>query len=134
MLQLRKTLSLIFAVLLLVQPVFAETVDTAPPTVPPEPDLISAVYSMEELPSNWSPLSPATTERTWLRDQTTTPIYKLSADGSWLPVLAAELPEELKRYGWERVLSNYPDTDPSLERTQWLPWECAVFTRTYRHA
>ena len=47
---------------------------------------------------------------------------------------AAELPEELKRYGWERVLSNYPDTDPSLERTQWLPWECAVFTRTYRHA
>ena len=30
MLQLRKTLSFIFAVLLLVQPVFAETVDTAP--------------------------------------------------------------------------------------------------------
>ena len=99
MLQLRKTLSLIFAVLLLVQPVFAETVNTAPPTVPPEPDLISAVYSMEELPSNWSPLSPATTERTWLRNQTTTPVYKLSADGSWLPVLAAELPEDVtKKY------------------------------------
>ena len=44
---------------------------------------------------------------------------------------AVELPEELKRYQWELILTNYPDTAPSLERSQWLPWECEVYSRTY---
>ena len=42
-----------------------------------------------------------------------------------------ELPEELERYQWDRILTNYPDTIPSLERSRWLPWECEVYTRTY---
>ena len=41
------------------------------------------------------------------------------------------LPEELKQYCWERVLSNYPDASPFPERI-WQPWECAVYTRSYQ--
>ena len=93
--------------------------------------LVSAVYL-------WSKFRPSYTQ---LESSTDTP-ETFTATAKKLLIIAnksdspaaAELPEELKRYGWERVLSNYPDTDPSLERTQWLPWECAVFTRTYRHA
>jgi len=43
--------------------------------------------------------------------------------------MPVELPEGLKQYRWERILTNYPDTAPSLERAQWLPWECEVYTR-----
>ena len=92
---LRKLLCLLFAALLLVQPVIAASDAAAQPTEPPEPDIISAVHLMDTLPSNWNPLSPATEQRQWLISRTTTPVYKLTADGSWLPVLARELPQDI---------------------------------------
>ncbi len=40
-----------------------------------------------------------------------------------------ELPEEIKASKWERILTNYSDTTPSVEgRTEWLPWEAEVYT------
>lgn len=93
MLYLRKCLCLLLMLLLLAQPVFAEAVTE--PTQPPEPDIISAVRTVEALPACWSPLSPAAEERTWLQSQTTALPYVLSDDGSWVPVLARELPEDV---------------------------------------
>lgn len=89
MLQLRKLLCLFLTTLLLVQPVLAT--DT---TEPVQADIISAVRTVTELPSNWSPLTPATTEKQWLLDMTTASLYELT-DGSWEPVLAQELPEDV---------------------------------------
>ena len=93
MLYLRKLFCLFFAALLLVQPVFAEPVSE--PTQMPEPDIISAVHTVATLPAGWSPLSPATQERQWLLDLTTTSPYVLSAEGSWEPVLTRALPEDV---------------------------------------
>ena len=40
-----------------------------------------------------------------------------------------ELPEEIKNSKWERVLTNYRDTAPSIEgREEWLPWEAEIYT------
>lgn len=97
MLYLRKALCLLLLLLLLVQPVFAETqvpVNTDAAQYP-EPDIISAVHHVSALPSHWSPLSPSTAEHQWLRSLTTTPMYTLNGDGSWVPVLARELPEDV---------------------------------------
>ena len=44
---------------------------------------------------------------------------------------AVELPAALAEHKWERILSNYPEEKPSLERDQWLPWECEIYTRTF---
>ena len=93
MLYLRKFLCLFFVALLLVQPVFAKTEDV--PTETRTADIISAVRTVQEIPSNWSPLSPATTERQWLLNKTTTAMYRLETDGSWHPILARELPEDV---------------------------------------
>jgi len=73
MLYLRKGLCLFLMMLLLSQPVFAEAVTEAAtqPTQPPEPDIISAVHTVQTLPGNWSPLSPVTAERQWLLRMTT---------------------------------------------------------------
>ena len=76
--------------LLLAQPVFAEEA-----TEPVRPDIISAIRIVEELPSNWSPLAPATAETQWLLDKTTAPVYTLTDTGSWEPVLASALPEDV---------------------------------------
>jgi len=94
MLHLRKALCLLLFSLLLVQPVFAET-EAPATTQPPQPDIVSAVRHVSELPTNWSPLSPSTAEQRWLRSLTTTSLYTLNEDGSWLPVLARELPEDV---------------------------------------
>ena len=91
MLQLRKNLCLFLAVLLLAQPVFAE--ESA--TEPVQPDIISAVRTVESLPANWSPLTPAAPEKQWLLSMTTAPVYRVSADGCWEPVLAQALPEDV---------------------------------------
>lgn len=97
MLSLRKGLSLLLMMLLLAQPVFAEETSEAAtaPTQPPEPDIISAVHTVATLPTNWSPLSPATEERQWLLRMTTALPYALSEDGVWQPVLARALPEDV---------------------------------------
>lgn len=96
MLNLRKGLSLLLMMVLLAQPVFAAESSEAvtAPTQPPEPDIISAVHSMQTIPGNWSPLSPATAERRWLQKMTTALPYELK-DGSWQPVLARELPQDV---------------------------------------
>jgi oligo-1,6-glucosidase len=40
-----------------------------------------------------------------------------------------ELPEELSSSRWERILTNYRNTTPSVEgRTEWLPWEAEIYT------
>ena len=97
-LHLRKLFAILLVTLLLVQPVFAEeAAETTAPTQPPEPDIISAVHEVEQLPVNWSPLSPETAERRWLLDLTTAPVYALSPDGSWQGVLARALPEDVTK-------------------------------------
>ena len=37
-------------------------------------------------------------------------------------------PEEVKNGTWQRILSNREETAPSMERTQWLPWEAELYT------
>ena len=91
MLHLNKISALLLAVFLLVQPVFAQS----EPSLPTELDVVSAVHLVAALPSNWSPLSVRTEERQFLLDLTTAPVYTLSADGSWQPVLASALPEDV---------------------------------------
>ena len=44
--------------------------------------------------------------------------------GDTLPV---QLPEEITGNRWQRILTNLNDTAPSLERTQWLPWEAEIY-------
>ena len=95
MLSFRKFLCLLFVALILVQPVFAETNTATETTQPLEPDIVSAVHTMAELPTNWNPLNPATEEKQWLIRQTTAPLYQLADDGSWQGVLARALPEDV---------------------------------------
>lgn len=44
---------------------------------------------------------------------------------------AVQLPEELKKHSWERILTNRLETKPSLKREAWLPWECEVYTPVF---
>ena len=97
MLHFRKVLWLILVMLLLVQPVFAETAPSAESTEPLKPDIISAIHEVSSLPSNWSPLSPVSSQQQFLLELTTTVMYSLSSDGSWTPVLAAALPEDVTK-------------------------------------
>ena len=92
MLQIRKALCIFLMALLLVQPVFAET-EAATET--PEPDIVTAVRTMALLPGNWSPLSPKTAEKQWLQQLTTAPLYAMAESGTWTPVLAEALPENV---------------------------------------
>lgn len=94
MLHTRNFLNILLVMLLLVQPVFATTLPETQPE-PTEPDIITAVHEMESVPKNWSYLSPATPERQWLQRLTSAPVYELNADGSWTPVLALELPQDV---------------------------------------
>ena len=92
MLHLRKALCIFLMALLLAQPVFAETEGpTEPPTAPPEPDIITAIRSVEKIPIDFSPLSAPE----WFLEMTTAPLYALSDDGTWSPVLAQALPEDV---------------------------------------
>ena len=95
MLQLRKCFYLCLAMLLLVQPVFAtEETSTAPVDIE-NADIVSAVRTVSSLPASWNPLSPAESKKQWLLNQTTAPMYQFAADGSWIPVLAQNLPEDV---------------------------------------
>ena len=81
--------------LLLVQPVFAtEETSTAPVDIE-NADIVSAVRTVSSLPASWNPLSPAESEKQWLLNQTTAPMYQFAVDGSWIPVLAQNLPEDV---------------------------------------
>ena len=43
--------------------------------------------------------------------------------------LPVQIPEELKKNRWVRILSNRPDTKPSLDGLrEWLPWEAEIYT------
>lgn len=95
MLHIRKFLCLLIVALLLVQPVFAETEGTGQDAAISAADLISAVYEVAQIPANWSPFSPPTAEQQWLLHKTTAPVYQLTAEGSWNPILARELPEDV---------------------------------------
>ena len=90
LLQLKRFSCLLLTALLLVQPVFAEE-----PTGTVEPDLVSAVRTAEELPSNWNPLTSMTAEKQWLLDMTTAPLYSRTSTGIWEPLLANDLPEDV---------------------------------------
>lgn len=91
MLHLRKALCIFLMALMLAQPVFAEAeASTESPTVPPEPDIVTAIRTVERIPIDFSPLSAPE----WLLEMTTAPLYTLSEDGTWTPVLAQSLPED----------------------------------------
>lgn len=92
MLHLRKALCIFLMALLLAQPVFAETeAVTAAPTEPPVPDIITAVRSVDAIPESFSPSSaPA-----WLLELTAAPLYAITEDGNWEPILARALPEDV---------------------------------------
>lgn len=91
MLRIRKATCIFLLSLLLVQPVFAET---EAPTAP-EPDIVTAVYPVQTLPGDISPLADRSDEELWLRSLTTAPLYVMNADGSWEPILAQALPEDV---------------------------------------
>ena len=43
--------------------------------------------------------------------------------------MPVELPEGLKQYRWERILTNREETTPSLDGgRKWLPWEAEIYT------
>ena len=89
MLHVRKALCIFFIALFLVQPVFAETEPTA------APDIVTAIHTVTALPTSWDSLSAQTAEAQWLRSLTTAPLYAMQADGTWEPVLARALPEDV---------------------------------------
>lgn len=87
MLRTRKRLAIFLLTLLLAQPVYAETV----PTTEPEPDIVTAVYTVQTLPSAESPRWLQTEQQQWLYRQIAAPLY----DESFTPVLAAQSPEDV---------------------------------------
>jgi ABC-type transport system substrate-binding protein len=91
MLHRNRLFALLIALLLLVQPVFAES----EPSEPTVPDIVTAVKTMQTLPADISPLTPATEEKLFLRALTSVPLYALDGDGKTVPVLAAALPEDV---------------------------------------
>lgn len=96
MLHIRKALCVLLITFLLVQPVFAETdppAETA--TAPQEPDIITAIHSVQTLPSEPNPLLSQSAENRWIRALITAPLYTMAEDGSWIPVLALALPEDV---------------------------------------
>lgn len=95
MLQLRKILCLFVTLLLLVQPVFATEESSTTPVDLENADIVSAVRTVSALPSNWNPLSAPNSEKQWLLQQTSAPVYRFTAEGTWEPVLAQNLPEDV---------------------------------------
>lgn len=72
----------------------------------------------------------------FLKDHPSVIMYTRRCEGDSLLIIAnkssekvsVEIPDELKSYRVERVLTNYESSTPSLEgRLEWLPWECEVY-------
>ena len=98
MLHLRKAICLILLALTLAQPVFTETeAPTTAPTEPIVPDIVTAVREVENVPTKFGMFAPVTEELQWLRDLTSAPLYAMASDGSWTPVLARALPEDVTK-------------------------------------
>ena len=76
MLHIKRALSIFIMALLLVQPVFAET--AAPTETAPEPDIVTAVYPLYEIPAGTTSVS----------------LYEWS-DDAWNPVLADAEPKDV---------------------------------------
>ena len=91
MLHQNRFFALLIALLLLVQPVHAES----EPSEPVVPDIVTAVKTMPSLPADISPLTPATEEKLFLRSLTSVPLYSIGSDGSRLCVLASAFPEDV---------------------------------------
>lgn len=94
MLHLRKAICIFLMALLLAQPVFATEAVTTP-SEPVEPDIVTAVRNMEHIPAELSPLAASTDELQFIRQLTTAPLYAMQENGSWKPVLARALPEDV---------------------------------------
>lgn len=94
MLHLRKAICLILMALLLAQPVFAET-EAATEVLPTlEPDIVTAIRTMQEIPTDFGIHAAHSEELQWLRSLTASPLYAMT-DGNWEPVLADSLPEDV---------------------------------------
>lgn len=88
MLHLKKAICLMLLALLLAQPVFAA--EAAPVT----PDIVTAIRTMEAIPTDFSIHADRTVELEWLRSLTASPLYAMEG-GNWVPVLAGALPEDV---------------------------------------
>ena len=95
MLHLRKAICLILMALLLAQPVFAETEAVTEPAPTMEPDIVTAIRTMQEIPTDFGIHAEKTEALQWLRSLTASPLYAMTAGGTWEPVLAASLPEDV---------------------------------------
>ena len=87
MLHFRKTLCIIFTALLLVQPVHAETEAPTEQT----PDILTAVHQVDVLPAS----QDRTVTPPWLLELVTAPLYAMTNDESFKPLLAASAPEDV---------------------------------------
>lgn len=97
MLHLRKAICLILLALTLAQPVFAETEAPTEVTDPIVPDIVTAIHEVENVPTKFGMFTPVTEELQWLRNLTSAPLYAMESDGSWTPVLARALPEDVTK-------------------------------------
>ena len=91
MLHLRNAICLILTALFLAQPVYAQS--ATEPTAA-EPDIVTAIRAMEEIPTDLGIHAEKTEELQWLRGLTSAPLYAME-NGSWIPVLAKCLPEDV---------------------------------------
>lgn len=73
----------------------------------------------------------------WLEDSDKVLVYTRTCARQTLLIIAnksdeeldVQLPEELKGHQWKRLLSNRPETAPSLDGgRKWLPWETEIYT------
>ena len=76
----------------------------------------------------------------WLEEDAQVLMYTRTCARQTLLIIAnksdeaakVRLPEELAKSHWQRLLTNYEDTVPSLEgRDTWLPWEAEVYQLEY---
>ena len=95
MLHLRKAICLILMALLLAQPAAATepAAETATETAP-QPDIVTAVRKMDEIPVDMGIHAKDTEELQWLRKLTASPLYAMNG-GNWESVVAAQLPEDV---------------------------------------
>jgi len=73
----------------------------------------------------------------YLEDSEQVLMYTRSCDQQTLLIVAnksndtldVQIPEALQAKKWKRLLSNRPETEPSLNsKRKWLPWEAEIYT------